>query len=189
MLAARRLRPPDSLSHRASDWGVLGVLFAIGVTGYLVEGARIIGDETYMPAFSFVGFGVSKAWRLVGVDRDSAQVIHFVLWWLHAFLALGLIAAFPYTRLLHVIAGSINLTLPAEPLGTMEPISIEDLEETGRVGVGAIEHFSRRQLLMLDACVACGRCEESCPAYEAGKTAVAEESRTGSACLSRRDLE
>ncbi|MBT6449449.1 MAG: (Fe-S)-binding protein [Verrucomicrobiales bacterium] len=51
----------------------------------------------------------------------------------------------------------------------MEPISMEEVEETGEVGVGRLEQFTRLDLLRLDACVSCGRCEDLCPAHEAGK--------------------
>jgi len=51
----------------------------------------------------------------------------------------------------------------------MRPVSLETVEETGVIGVGKVEDFSRRQLLMMDACVSCGRCEDACPAWESGK--------------------
>ena len=46
---------------------------------------------------------------------------------------------------------------------------MEEVEETGEVGVGRLEQFTRRDLLRLNACVSCGRCEDLCPAHEAGK--------------------
>ena len=167
--AKRRLHPPSSVSHNLLDWVVLGSLFLIGLTGYVVEGFRIIREDTYLPGLSPIGYLFAMASRQMGIDSASASQFHFALWWIHAILALVLIAAFPYTRLLHVIAGSLNLTLPAERLGTMRPVSLETVEETGVIGVGKVEDFSRRQLLMMDACVSCGRCEDACPAWESGK--------------------
>ena len=117
MLAVRRWRRPDSLDHSTMDWIVLVLLFTIGATGYLVEGLRIICEQTFMPGFSFLGFALARLWHLLGVDRDSASVLHLAFWWFHAILALGFIAVIPYTRLLHVIAGAINLSLPEERLG------------------------------------------------------------------------
>ena len=64
---------------------------------------------------------------------------------------------------------SINLATPAPPLGMMELVTSQQLEETGKIGVGAVEDLTQRQLLMLDACVSCGRCEEACPAFAVGK--------------------
>ena len=48
-------------------------------------------------------------------------------------------------------------------------MSIEEVEATGQIGVARLADFSYRQLIELDACVSCGRCEDSCPAFEAGK--------------------
>jgi Fe-S oxidoreductase len=51
----------------------------------------------------------------------------------------------------------------------MRLLSVDEAENTGVVGVGEARQFTRRQLVELDACVSCGRCEEACPAHEAGK--------------------
>src|SRR5262249_30535420 len=56
-----------------------------------------------------------------------------------------------------------------DQLGVMRPVSIAEVETTGQIGVATLADFSRRQLLELDACVSCGRCEDSCPAFAAGK--------------------
>jgi Fe-S oxidoreductase len=48
-------------------------------------------------------------------------------------------------------------------------LDAEEVERTGVFGVGRLGDLSRRQLLELDACVSCGRCQDACPASEAGK--------------------
>lgn len=169
LLAWRRLNRPSSLGHSRLDWLVLLLLFTIGITGYGVEGLRIIREQTYQPGFSFVGLGAAQIWRTAGVDADSVGSVHFALWWIHAVCSLGFIAAIPYTRLRHFVAGTINLAVPAKQLGVMDLVTIDELEATGKVGVGNIDDMSQRQLLMLDACVSCGRCEEACPAFAANK--------------------
>lgn len=169
IFARRRLKPPASLGHEAADWAALGALFALGVTGYLVEALRIIREQRPGAEFSFVGLAVARLFEACGLTPGGASPLHFGLWWVHAVLALGFIAVFPYTRLLHALAGALNLAAYPKQLGAMTPCSVEEFEQTGRIGVGAVEDFTRRQLLELDACVACGRCEEACPAFEAGK--------------------
>ncbi|MCH8922657.1 MAG: (Fe-S)-binding protein [Planctomycetes bacterium] len=169
LLALRRWRMPGSIAQRSLDWGVLAALVMIGLSGYATEGARIIREATVRPEFSFVGLAVARSLQAASVDQAGAVTLHFVLWWLHAVLALGLIAAAPYTRLLHAIAGAKNLATKQRPLGTMSLVSMEQVEQTGLVGVGQIEHFTRVQLLQLDACVSCGRCQDVCPAHQAGK--------------------
>jgi ferredoxin len=74
-----------------------------------------------------------------------------------------------YTRLLHILAGPLNLFFARPELGRMVPVSMEEVEKTERVGVSAVAHFNQQQLLSLDACMECGRCEEACPAYATAK--------------------
>jgi ABC-type branched-subunit amino acid transport system ATPase component len=93
---------------------------------------------------------------LGGFIQPSSGSIHFATWWMHAILALGFIALMPYTRLLHSLAGTVNLVIRDHTLGSMTPISLEEVEATGQIGVARVADFSRRQLVELDACVSCG---------------------------------
>ncbi len=167
--ARQRMRVDSSMEHRTADWLVLTSLIALGVTGYFIEGLRIIRENTPMPGISFVGFGCSKVFAAAGVGKTNVNSIHFGLWWFHSVVAFGFIAALPFCRLAHAIAGVLSLMATPRLLGHMEPIAMEEVEETGEVGVGRLEQFPRRELLRLDACVSCGRCEDMCPAHEAGK--------------------
>ena len=167
--ARRRMRADSSMEHRTADWLVLASLIILGVTGYFIEGLRIIRESTPMPGISFVGYGCSKIFVAAGVGKSNVDSIHFGLWWFHSVVAFGFIAALPFCRLAHAIAAVFSLATKPKLLGQMEPISMEEVEETGEVGVGRLEQFTRRDLLRLDACVSCGRCEDLCPAHEAGK--------------------
>ena len=167
--ACRRMRADSSMEHRTADWLVLSSLIVLGATGYLIEGLRIIREATPMPGISFVGYGCSKLFTASGVNQVNVSSYHFGLWWFHSIIAFGFIAALPFCRLAHAIAAGLSLALSPRPLGQMEPITMEEVEETGEVGVGRLEQFTRRDLLRLDACVSCGRCEDLCPAHEAGK--------------------
>ena len=167
--ARRRMGGESSMEHRTADWLVLGSLIVLGVTGYLIEGLRIIRESSPMPGISYVGYVCAKIFGATGVGKSNVDSIHFGLWWFHSVIAFAFIAALPFCRLAHAIAAVFSLALPSKPLGRMEPISMEEVEETGEVGVGRLEQFGRRDLLQLDACVSCGRCEDLCPAHEAGK--------------------
>ncbi len=169
LFMVRRWKSNSSIGRQPSDWIVLGSFLVIGITGYLTEAFRIIHAQTPLPGLSFVGYAIAMVFQSLGMSQAAAPQIHLVLWWIHAIFALSFIAAFPYTRLLHSIAGTINLSADTEQLGALQLVTMEELESTGRVGVGAIDHFSHSQLIQLDACVSCGRCEDACPAFEAGK--------------------
>lgn len=44
-----------------------------------------------------------------------------------------------------------------------------NMEEAETFGVENIEEFTWKDLVDLDACTRCGRCQENCPAYNTGK--------------------
>jgi ferredoxin len=54
-------------------------------------------------------------------------------------------------------------------MGMLVPLKIEEVEQTGRTGVHELADFNRQQLLSLDSCMECGRCEDACPATATGK--------------------
>ncbi|MDP2662281.1 MAG: (Fe-S)-binding protein, partial [Dehalococcoidia bacterium] len=54
-----------------------------------------------------------------------------------------------------------------EPQGALVPIT--DFKAKENLGAGRIIDFGWKDLLDLDACTRCGRCQEGCPAYASGK--------------------
>ena len=165
----RRLRRPPSVGHRATDWYVLIFFLAIGITGYLVEGLRIVWQRPVGIAAECSPVGLLISRQFSGLTEASARSAHLTLWWIHAALVFGFIGSIPYTRLMHTIAGSLNLFFVRPELGRMVPVTLEEVEKAERIGVSAVNHFTQQQLLSLDACMECGRCEEACPAFATGK--------------------
>lgn len=165
----RRFRADSSMEHRTSDWWVVGSLLFLGVTGYVIEGARILIENTAMPGFSPVGWLVSLALPSGPESLPGLKLGHKIVWWVHAVVALGFIAALPYCRLLHIVAGTLNIGLRDYRLGAMEPVSMEQVEATGKLGMGEVADINGARRLALNACVSCGRCEDACPAHAAGK--------------------
>lgn len=165
----RRARRPASVGHRATDWYVLISFIIIGITGYLVEGLRIAWQQPTGLAARCSPVGLLIAQCLSGLTESNARSAHFVLWWFHAMLVFGFVASIPYTRLMHMIAGPLHLFFAQPELGKLVPVTMEEVEKTERIGVSAINHFNQEQLLSLDACMECGRCEEACPAFATDK--------------------
>ena len=170
-LLRRLVHRPPGLGHAPRDWLLLGLLLAVGVTGFLVEALRLhytaVAPE--IAAWSAVGRAIDLAF-LQGLDLPTARHLHLGLWWLHAGLVAAFFASIPVTRFLHVLTGPINIAArPARPLGVLASLDLAEVEKSGRTGVAGIGGFTRQQLLSLDACMECGRCEEACPAWASGK--------------------
>ena len=160
---------PDRL-ERGRDFVIMwAALVLITVSGFLIEGLRILG--TGYPAFevwSPVGYGLAGMFRLAGLGGDVLRATHLFFWWGHALLVFGLIAYVPFSMLRHIVAASLNILYqPLEAPGALRPVTMEEVEATGKFGAGELEDFSWTQLVSLDACTECGRCQDACPAYAA----------------------
>ena len=160
-----------SLGHNRSDWWLLGLLLSLGLTGFAVEALRMHYTQVQPPVahWSTVGWLIDTT-LLGGIDVGRARSMHLAAWWLHAILVAAFIATIPVDRFLHVITGPLNIAgRPERPMGTLVPLKMEEVEQTGRTGVHELADFNRQQLLSLDSCMECGRCEDACPATASGK--------------------
>jgi Fe-S oxidoreductase/nitrate reductase gamma subunit len=167
----RAFQRKPSLGHSRSDWWLLGLLLSLGITGFAVEALRMHYTQVQpdVAHWSIVGWLIDVT-LLRGIDVGSAQTMHLAAWWLHAILVAAFFATIPVNRFLHVITGPLNIAgRPARPMGALVPLKIEEVEQTGRTGVHDFADFNRQQLLSLDSCMECGRCEDACPATATGK--------------------
>ena len=158
--AATKTRPEDGV--------VLGVLAAIGVTGLLVEAARIAVDgRPDFETWSFVGYQLSAF-----VPEGSAAGIHQGLWITHLVAFLAMLVVIPTTKLRHMFIAPANMALsPRErPKGAMREMpNLLEATDIETVGAGRVAEFTWKQLLDTDACTICGRCTAVCPANQTGK--------------------
>ena len=167
----RLVRRPPSLGHSARDWVLLGSLLALGITGFAVEALRLHYSQVHasVARWSVIGSAL-EATFLRGLDTSTTREWHLVVWWLHAVQVALFFACIPVSRFIHVITAPLNIAArPSRPMGALAPVALEEVEQTGRVGVAEVEHFNRQQLLSLDACMECGRCEDACPAWATDK--------------------
>ncbi|MFQ5848596.1 MAG: heterodisulfide reductase-related iron-sulfur binding cluster [Candidatus Methylomirabilales bacterium] len=152
------------------DFGLLALLFAIGGSGFLLEGFRIAFSG--FPAWerwSFIGYALAELFDALGLHGVILFQGHLLVWWVHAFLALAFIALLPYTKLSHIFTSPANIFLASfSPKGALPLVSVQEVEETGRVGLEAIPDLSWRQRVAVHACTRCERCQNICPAFRTG---------------------
>lgn len=161
-------RAPGEYSRRGyarDDSLFLGLLLVIGVTGYLVEGARIAADRPPFEVWSVVGWQLANLFDAFGLTPASAHALHWWAWWGHAALALAFIAYIPYSKAIHIVVSGLNLLFRDALSGKRLP-AVPDEEATP--GYAALTDLTWKELLDLDACTRCGRCHVACPAHAAG---------------------
>src|SRR5512134_1225888 len=164
-LARRHVFRPKGLTRDGDDLLQLLLLFAIGVTGFLVEGVRLAATHPVAAPASYAGNAIAPLFA--GAGMGDLLFAHRALWWTHLLLAFGFLATIPLSKMFHLAAGPVNIFLrTSRPKGALQPIPA--IEEEERIGVAAVEDFSWKQLLSSDACTKCGRCQDECPAFAAG---------------------
>ena len=144
----------------------LVLLSVIGLSGFLVEGLRLLATQPSWAAWSPVGYLVAWFLGAVGISVATARSLHLIVWIAHMAVAMLGLAAIPYLNLLHLVTSPLNIVFSR--LSSKGALSlVEDLTEAPTIGAGWLENFSWLQLLELDACTECGRCQEVCPAWQA----------------------
>jgi Fe-S oxidoreductase/nitrate reductase gamma subunit len=138
---------------------LLTILFLIALTGLLTESMRLIAQNPVGAQWSFFGYIVAIPFASLPVA--TVESIHFTLWSVHALLAFGFMASVPFTKAFHIFSSSLNM-LFRNPETKGEIIALDEN------GVSAIPQFSWRQLLQIDSCTWCGRCQEACPSHAGG---------------------
>ncbi len=149
-------------------WGV-----ALIITGYFVKAYRITAVGAAVPPDWFFWAPVSYPLSSITLILPSTPLNELLIWHralIHMLPALLIFAyiAFSRTRLQHLFLSPINIYYRSlKPKGALEPI--RDFEEAESFGVRELREFNWKQLLDLEACTNCGRCQDVCPAHLSGK--------------------
>ena len=149
---------------------ILGVFFAIGVSGFLAEAFRIaeMGSPSH-EKWSFIGYPLAQL--VNGASEHTLSNWHQIMWVVHVVAFATFLVLLPITMLRHIFTSPLNMYLRDRdrPKGAMR--AMPNLTETSLESFGAsvVEDFTWKQLLDTDACTMCGRCTSVCPAHATGK--------------------
>jgi Fe-S oxidoreductase/nitrate reductase gamma subunit len=175
----RYIQRPERLNTVLDNAVVLALIFVVVVTGFFIESFRMLvatPEGLSQPEFyshpewarwSFVGYYLAVPFA--GLPESTRLAWYVGLWWFHTALALGAIfyVCLSFDKLTHIIVSPVNVFFrTSRPKGALAPINIEEAET---FGVSKIEDFTWKQILDLDACTDCGRCQDRCPAHLTGK--------------------
>ncbi len=167
----RYIRRPSRLDTVPEDSLVFVWAFLLILTGFMIKGFRIAISEVSPPDWAMwspVGYLVSHAFPTFITEAENEILVwhRTLIHAIPAFAFLGYIWVIR-SRLQHILLAPLNVFFRSlKPAGALTPI---DLETTETFGVANIEDFTWKQLLDLDACTRCGRCQDACPAYFSGK--------------------
>ena len=175
----RYILKPDRLDRTASDAITLVLVFLVVISGFILEGFRMsiappvgmaepeIIRHPEWSKWSFLGYAFGSGVK--GLSEGARTNWYITMWWFHVLLTIGVVVyvALSFSNLSHILVAPINVFLRSlRPKGALVPIELEKAET---FGVSRIEDFTWKQLLDLDACTRCGRCQDNCPAYLSGK--------------------
>ena len=169
----RYIQKPERLDNIFDDATALSLIFVVVLTGFVTEGLRILVTADHFSAlpimewekWSFLGYGFAKAFE----GGSNLTGWYQGLWWFHSALVIGAIIyiSVAFTRLTHILVSPLNVFFRSlGPKGALKSI---DLENTETFGASKIQDFTWKDLLDLDSCTRCGRCQDNCPAHLSGK--------------------
>ncbi|PID40161.1 MAG: electron transporter [Proteobacteria bacterium] len=168
-LLVRRYTASAGLAVTRLDTAAHVILLAILVTGFGVEGLRIAVTEIGTPLSYWSPVGLLVAMPLSHMEDAWLRGIHWAMWWLHMVLVAGLIGIIPFTRLRHIVTTGLNHVFESiEPKATLSRLDLED-EEAESFGATHLNELTWKDIFDTDACTACMRCQDNCPANSTGK--------------------
>jgi Fe-S oxidoreductase len=160
--------------YEMGDWTFLTLLAILALTGYLLEGVRIAMSDPGYHGWQPAGYGVARLFDAFGASGGTLSATRHAIWWFHGLLAIGFVAAIPFTKATHMLQSYTSLVLRDSKAGKrLREIPPERAGEPA--GYASLEDFSLTHLLQLDACTKCGKCNDVCPANATGRPLMPRE--------------
>jgi Fe-S oxidoreductase len=163
------IRPPR-LEYTTEAIVILCLIFCIVGLDFASEGfkrayeLRVSPSPGYAPPITtFVGAHCKDS----NFSTNMLTTLSYLCWWLHMALIFTFLAYLPFSKHFHIVTAIINVFLRnLNPLGKLSKLDIENSET---FGVTTIQEFTWKSLFDLFVCTECGRCSDSCPAYQTQK--------------------
>ncbi|MBW2683048.1 MAG: (Fe-S)-binding protein, partial [Deltaproteobacteria bacterium] len=144
-------------------------LFAILLTGFVIEGARMAVTELGTPLAIWSPLGLVFAKGMSGMGEQALLGLHRGTWWVHLLLVMGFIILIPLTKFRHIFTTSANYFFAdLGPKGKLVNLDLED-EDAETFGAATLKEMTWKDIFDADACTLCMRCQERCPAFNTDK--------------------
>ncbi len=164
----RYIQKPKRLTLDSGFTFSLVMVTVIVLGGLITESLRLAVEKPVSMWMSPAGWVVAQIWIATGASDTTLTNWHFGIWIFHLLTVAFTIITLPAGTLLHALTGPLNAFFSNlnQPLGQLSPISVTP--DGNPIYVHSLSDLSWKQLLDSDACTECGRCQDVCPAYEAG---------------------
>jgi len=177
VLAAFRrfIRRPRRLTLKpAFVWSLVLIVVTV-LAGLLTESLRLAVEKPAWALWSPAGWLVAQAWIASGASESTLMNWHVGIYAFHLLIVTVLIATLPVGTLLHILTGPLNVFFSKidRPTGRLAPIP--ETMNGEPVYASTLRGLTWKQLLDGDACTECGRCQDVCPAFAAGKPLTPKE--------------
>jgi Fe-S oxidoreductase/nitrate reductase gamma subunit len=169
LLLRRYAFPPLGLETQKDDAIMHGLLFAILLTGFVIEGARMAVTELGTPLAPWSPVGLVVANALSGMDESGLRLLHKLTWWIHFLMVMGFFILIPLTKFRHILFTSSNYFFSdLGPKGKLVNLDLEN-EDSESFGATSVKEMTWKDIFDADACTLCKRCQDRCPAFNTGK--------------------
>ncbi|MFW2368903.1 MAG: respiratory nitrate reductase subunit gamma, partial [Desulforhopalus sp.] len=151
---------PEGLDSTRDDSIMHSLLFAILISGFVIEGARMAVTELGTPLALWSPVGLIFAKGLAGLGEETLRSVHQVTWWFHLLLVMAFIGLIPFTKFRHIFTTSANyLFIDRGPKGKLTSLDLED-EDAESFGAAKVQDLTWKDIFDGDACTQCKRCQD-----------------------------
>ncbi len=165
----RYIQKPDRLTLEPGFTRTLVLIIIIVLGGLLTESLRLAVEQPDWGHWSPAGWLLAQAWIATGASKTTLTNWHLGVWIFHLLVVAFTLVTLPTGTLLHTLTGPLNTFFSRldRPTGTLAPAA--ESAEGEPIFASKLSDLTWKQLLDGDACTECGRCQDACPAFKAGK--------------------
>jgi len=165
----RYAQKPERLTLKPGFTWTLSMIIIIVLGGLTTESLRLAVEQPEWAAWSPAGWLLAKLWISTRASEPVLTNWHLGVWTFHLLTVSLTLVTLPTGTLMHALTSPLNIFFSKldRPMGALAPAA--ENADSEPIYASMLEDLTWKQLLDSDACTECGRCQDACPAFGAGK--------------------
>jgi len=165
----RYVQKPARLTLDPGFTRTLALVIVIVLGGLITESLRLAVEQPDWGYWSPAGWLLAQVWIATGASKTTLMNWHLGVWIFHLLIVAFTLVTLPTGTLLHTLTGPLNTFFSKlnRPIGALAPAA--ESAEGEPIYTSKLSDLTWKQLLDGDACTECGRCQDACPTFAAGK--------------------